>query len=86
MSLTITEDPKSSTVPEEAQSDDDNVLKTLSGRTSRPPERLGFDVPRHMLAGARSDPPPRSPCSYPYHVTEQAGEEQGLNDTDQWMI
>ena len=45
------EDPRLETVPEE-QDDERNVVKTTSsGRVSKPTDRLGFDVLRHMLAG-----------------------------------
>ena len=45
MSLTVMEDPRLETVPEEATEEVNVARTTSSGRVSKPPERLGFDVP-----------------------------------------
>ena len=70
------EDPRLETVPGELADERDVVKTTSSGRVTKPPDRLGFDVPRHMLAGARSKTPPRSPHSHIPQVREHMEGEQ----------
>ena len=82
MSLTVMEDPRLETVPEE-ETEEVNVARTTSsGRVSKPPERLGFDVPRHIAAGARSRTPPRSSNPQTPQEGEQARKYRSVDDLD----
>ena len=82
MSLTVMEDPRLETVPEEATEEVNVARTTSSGRVSKPPDRLGFDVPRHIAAGARSKTPPRSPHPQPPQKGEQARRYRSVDDLD----
>ena len=82
MSLTVREDPRLETVPEEATEEVNVARTTSSGRVSKPPDRLGFDVPRHIAAGARSKTPPRSPHPQPPQKGEQARRYRSVDDLD----